>query len=244
MPSGPPPTSGGLSRRDWRHCQRERARPHRRQRVAVCAGPPAPCGEGVGGRFSVYALGQRTRTTSLALQARRAVYAGCSRCLLPSTQRCVAGASQAPSLARRRAVSPDSHDPPRHPAAAPLLPPRAGPTLTDLTFDESLDDVGRCVAYSCSSIALQRLVHAKLLADAARGAGCVTATWGLHGSGAEPGGELRVLRRPQGPSLHLPPRPPPPLVLRARRRYERTVGQLLPLLDPLSDDDEYMVRSR
>jgi hypothetical protein len=30
----------------------------------------------------------------------------------------------------------------------------------------------------------------------------------------------------------------------AARSYERTVSQLLPLLDPLSDDDEYMVRSR
>jgi hypothetical protein len=62
---------------------------------------------------------------------------------------------------------------PRAAAYCHVSSPRAGPTLTDLTFDESLDDVGRCVAYSCSSIALQRLVHAKLLADAARGAGCV-----------------------------------------------------------------------
>lgn len=71
----------------------------------------------------------------------------------------------------------------------------AGPTLQDLTYDDTLDDVDRCVTYSASAIALQRLVHARLLADAARGAG-----------------------------------------------FTRLVSSILPLLDPLSDDDEKIVR--
>lgn len=51
------------------------------------------------------------------------------------------------------------------------------------------------MTYSGSAIALQRLVHARLLADAARGAG-----------------------------------------------FDRLVSSILPLLDPLSDDDEKIVR--
>ena len=46
-----------------------------------------------------------------------------------------------------------------------------GPTLEDLTLDESLDDVQRIKKYSKSKIALQRLVHVKMLGSVAKAVG-------------------------------------------------------------------------
>ena len=47
----------------------------------------------------------------------------------------------------------------------------AAPTFKDLTLDDRLDDVERIVQYATSPIALQRLVHVRLLADTAGKAG-------------------------------------------------------------------------
>jgi hypothetical protein len=47
--------------------------------------------------------------------------------------------------------------------AFPAPRPSTGPTLEDLTIDESLDDVQRIARYGASSIALQRLVRAQTL---------------------------------------------------------------------------------
>lgn len=44
----------------------------------------------------------------------------------------------------------------------------AGPTFEDLTLDDRLNDLERVEVYGNSHIALQRLVHVKLLADVAR----------------------------------------------------------------------------
>ena len=101
-------------------------------------------------------------------------------------RRCASRARTGERLLRWRARCPH----------ATLCPFPAVPTLSDVTYDESLDDVGRCVTYSCSAIALQRLVHARLLADAASTAS-----------------------------------------------YAQIESSLLPLLEPLSNDDEYMVRA-
>ncbi len=49
----------------------------------------------------------------------------------------------------------------------------AGPTFEDLTFDDSLDDMQRIVRYSGSGIALQRLVHVKMMATTAHAFGYV-----------------------------------------------------------------------
>lgn len=47
-------------------------------------------------------------------------------------------------------------------------PPRTtAPTFDDLTFDEALDDLRRIQRYGTASIALQRLVHVRMLADTA-----------------------------------------------------------------------------
>jgi len=48
-------------------------------------------------------------------------------------------------------------------------PPRAAapPTFDDLTFDETLDDLRRIQRYGTAPIALQRLVHVRMLADTA-----------------------------------------------------------------------------
>lgn len=57
------------------------------------------------------------------------------------------------------------------------MPARAaaadGPTIADLTYDDTLDDIGRIARYGASSVALQRLVHVKLMSDTARSVGCV-----------------------------------------------------------------------
>ncbi len=54
--------------------------------------------------------------------------------------------------------------------------PRAGTyavELADLTFDDALPDIDRIGRYSTSAIALQRLVHVKLMTETARVVGCV-----------------------------------------------------------------------
>ena len=64
------------------------------------------------------------------------------------------------------------------------MPSRApaadGPTIADLTYDDTLDDIGRIARYGSSSVALQRLVHVKLMSDTARSVGCV------HRKGSQP----------------------------------------------------------
>lgn len=65
------------------------------------------------------------------------------------------------------------------PSALPLLAglptpeaaAAAAPTFKDLTLDDKLDDVQRIVQYATSAIALQRLVHVRMLADTAARAG-------------------------------------------------------------------------
>jgi len=49
--------------------------------------------------------------------------------------------------------------------------PVAAPTFQDLTIDDQLTDLQRIVRYTKSNIALQRLVHARLLADVAESVG-------------------------------------------------------------------------
>ena len=51
--------------------------------------------------------------------------------------------------------------------------PRATPVLEDLFFDEALSDVERIVRYGKSPLPLQRLVHARMLAQTAAREGCV-----------------------------------------------------------------------
>ena len=60
------------------------------------------------------------------------------------------------------------------PAAMP--PPQLGPTVDDLTLDDSLDDMERIARYGVSAIPVQRLVHVRLIADTCRAAGCVDAS--------------------------------------------------------------------
>ena len=50
-----------------------------------------------------------------------------------------------------------------------------GLSLLDLTYDDSLSDLERIARYGTSAIALQRLVHVKLMVDTARLVGCVRA---------------------------------------------------------------------
>jgi hypothetical protein len=61
--------------------------------------------------------------------------------------------------------SPTSADPSLD---AERMPPQAvkkeQPTLEDLFYDESLDDVGRIVRYGRSILPLQRLVHVRMMA--------------------------------------------------------------------------------
>lgn len=56
---------------------------------------------------------------------------------------------------------------------ATRAPPTDGPTLADLTYDDTLDDIERIARYGTSNVALQRLVHVKLMVDTARNVGCV-----------------------------------------------------------------------
>uniref|UniRef100_H3GYE2 Serine/threonine-protein phosphatase 4 regulatory subunit 1 n=1 Tax=Phytophthora ramorum TaxID=164328 RepID=H3GYE2_PHYRM len=70
-----------------------------------------------------------------------------------------------------------------------------GPTFEDLAIDDSLSDLQRVTKYVCSNIALQRVIHVKMLHDTARSVG-----------------------------------------------YQATCDQLLPLLEPLVCDVEYVVR--
>lgn len=49
--------------------------------------------------------------------------------------------------------------------------PVAAPTFQDLTIDDQLTDLQRIVRYTKSNIALQRLVHVRLLADVAEAVG-------------------------------------------------------------------------
>lgn len=46
-----------------------------------------------------------------------------------------------------------------------------GPTFEDLAIDDSLSDLDRVAKYASSSIALQRVIHVKMLADTARSVG-------------------------------------------------------------------------
>ncbi|KAJ0401247.1 hypothetical protein P43SY_010971 [Pythium insidiosum] len=47
----------------------------------------------------------------------------------------------------------------------------AGPTFEDLAIDDTLSDLDRVTKYICSNIALQRVIHVKMLADTARSVG-------------------------------------------------------------------------
>ena len=77
------------------------------------------------------------------------------------------GAGGAAALAAAAAADPaegvDEHMP----------KPRATPVLEDLFFDETLSDVERIVRYGKSPLPLQRLVHARMLAQTAAREGCV-----------------------------------------------------------------------
>lgn len=70
-----------------------------------------------------------------------------------------------------------------------------GPTFEDLAIDDSLSDLQRVTKYVCSNIALQRVIHVKMLQETARSVG-----------------------------------------------FHATCDQLLPLLEPLVCDVEYVVR--
>ncbi|KAK1944697.1 Serine/threonine-protein phosphatase 4 regulatory subunit 1 [Phytophthora citrophthora] len=70
-----------------------------------------------------------------------------------------------------------------------------GPTFEDLAIDDSLSDLQRVTKYVCSNIALQRVIHVKMLHETARSVG-----------------------------------------------FQATCDQLLPLLEPLVCDVEYVVR--
>ncbi|KAG7401562.1 Serine/threonine-protein phosphatase 4 regulatory subunit 1 [Phytophthora boehmeriae] len=70
-----------------------------------------------------------------------------------------------------------------------------GPTFEDLAIDDSLSDLQRVTKYVCSNIALQRVIHVKMLQETARSVG-----------------------------------------------FQATCDQLLPLLEPLVCDVEYVVR--
>ena len=48
-----------------------------------------------------------------------------------------------------------------------------GPSFDDLLFDDTLDDLERIGRYATSAIALQRLVHVRLVGETARAVGCV-----------------------------------------------------------------------
>ena len=48
-----------------------------------------------------------------------------------------------------------------------------GPSFDDLLFDDTLDDLARVGRYATSAIALQRLVHVRLMGETARAVGCV-----------------------------------------------------------------------
>lgn len=56
---------------------------------------------------------------------------------------------------------------------SPPLRHAANPTFEDLTFDDSLDDMQRIARYATSAIALQRLVHVKMMAETAKAFGYV-----------------------------------------------------------------------
>jgi serine/threonine-protein phosphatase 4 regulatory subunit 1 len=73
--------------------------------------------------------------------------------------------------------------------------PSSGPTFEDLAIDDSLSDLQRVTKYVCSNIALQRVIHVKMLHETARSVG-----------------------------------------------FQATCDQLLPLLEPLVCDVEYVVR--
>jgi hypothetical protein len=47
--------------------------------------------------------------------------------------------------------------------------------LSDLTLDDTLPELERVAKYATSAIALQRLVHVKLMATTAKEVGCVSA---------------------------------------------------------------------
>lgn len=49
----------------------------------------------------------------------------------------------------------------------------SGPTFEDLAIDDSLSDVDRVSKYVCSNIALQRVMHVKMLPETATAIGCV-----------------------------------------------------------------------
>ncbi|KAF1326682.1 Protein phosphatase 2a regulatory subunit, partial [Globisporangium splendens] len=70
-----------------------------------------------------------------------------------------------------------------------------GPTFEDLAIDDSLSDVDRVTKYVCSNIALQRVMHVKMLHDTAKSIG-----------------------------------------------FQATCDRLIPLLEPLVSDVEYVVR--
>lgn len=46
-----------------------------------------------------------------------------------------------------------------------------GPTFEDLAIDDSLSDVDRVTKYVCSNIALQRVMHVKMLQETASSIG-------------------------------------------------------------------------
>ena len=56
-------------------------------------------------------------------------------------------------------------------AWAERAPQTDGPTIEDLTYDDTLTDLERIARYGASNVALQRLVHVKLMVDTAKSVG-------------------------------------------------------------------------
>lgn len=132
----------------------------------------------------------------------------------------------------------------RFASSSPHLPrtPAVGPTFEDLTFDDSLDDMARIARYSTSAIALQRLVHVKMISTTAHAFGCVAA----RATGSAPSMTPRFV---QAVSSQNPPDVPhrsvASLPAHARHcacRYERTRESIFPLLPTLAADVEVVLR--
>lgn len=95
-----------------------------------------------------------------------------------------------------------------------------GPTFEDLAIDDSLSDLERVTKYVCSNIALQRVIHVKMLQETARSVGYAMVVKYLK--------VLEMGRLTVG--------------CNSRGRFQTTCERLIPLLEPLVCDVEYVVR--
>ncbi|GMF22068.1 unnamed protein product [Phytophthora lilii] len=118
----------------------------------------------------------------------------------------------------------------------------SGPTFEDLAIDDSLSDLQRVTKYVCSNIALQRVIHVKMLHETARGVGFRAACEQLLPLLEPLVCDVEYVVR-QHVALQFPPLCQFLVEAEPDAGYRVLLDKLIPLVTKLVSDDQHEVRS-